>query len=95
MPLQNKFNAFDSSFLLRLGFILAIKNASKFYLVLAFLGAYSNSRPTFKSIGGSDFLMLLCTAQHTSTFSDVSPTQVSPHAHSPLCILQDGCKFLS
>ena len=41
--LWKKFDAFDSACSLRLGFILAIKSASKFFLILVFLGADSNT----------------------------------------------------
>ena len=42
-PSWNKIYAFDSNCSLRLDFILAIKNPSKIFLVLLFLGADSNT----------------------------------------------------
>ena len=66
MPLWNKFNAFESTCSSKIGLILAIKNDSKFFLVVVLLGADSNKPqlkiyPKFKKryFDGSDFLLML------------------------------------
>ena len=101
-PYLKRVSFLESTWLFKLGFSIATKDASKFLLNLLFCGAFMI---TFhvkewllffdKWLAGSDFPWgLLCSDQRTSTFRLVSPMYVDPQEQVPLYILHAGWGFL-